>query len=163
MLPSQSMLPNAALRPLLRIAADIGPMTPTGPTPAGELVLVPIQRGTFEGDDARGEVLSGGADWQDVRSDRALEISARYLLKSDRDELIEVRSNGVLAPTPEVRARQARGEQPSLNEYYWRTSLRFRSAAPRLARWNDLLAVAYLQLHVEGSALSVHLNVYEVL
>jgi hypothetical protein len=156
-------MPNAALRPLLRIDADIGPMTPTGATPAGEIVLVPILRGSFEGDDVRGEVLSGGADWQDVRSDRALEISARYLLKSDLGELIEVRSNGLLAATPEVRQRKERGEHPSINDYYWRTSLRFRTAAARLARWNDLLAVAQLEMRVEPSGLCVHLNVYEVL
>ncbi|HKP58842.1 MAG TPA: DUF3237 domain-containing protein [Polyangiales bacterium] len=156
-------MPNAALRPFLQIDADLGPMTPSGATPSGELVLVPLLGGTFQGDDVRGELLSGGADWQDVRSDRALEISARYLLRSDQAELIEVRSNGLLAPTAAVRERLARGEHPPLEDYYWRTALRFRSAAPRLASWNDLLAVAFFKMLVVGSGLRVHLDVYEVL
>src|SRR5262245_56854804 len=130
------------LRPLLKIDADIGPMLSNGVSPAGHVVLVPIRGGKFHGEEVSGELLSGGADWQDVRSDRGLEISARYLLKTDQGELLEVRSTGVCTPSAAVRERMTRGEHVSVNEFYWRTSLRFRTGAPRLARWNDLLAVA---------------------
>ena len=116
-------MPNAALRPLLRIDADIGPMTPIGATPAGEIVLVPILGGSFEGDDVRGEVLSGGADWQGVRrdsalagetgSDRALEISARYLLKSDLGELIGHRLCGALVREEGGKQKDGEGKEPA--------------------------------------------------
>ncbi|HKU38308.1 MAG TPA: DUF3237 domain-containing protein [Polyangiales bacterium] len=156
-------MPTAALKPLLRIDAEIAAMTHTGMTPAGHVALVPITRGSFEAEDVRGELLGGGADWQHLRSDGAVEISARYLLRSEQGEVIEVRSDGVCAPTPEVRERKARGETTSIHDYYWRTSLRFRTAAERLLRWNDVLAVAYLSLRKSGSAVSVHLDVFEVL
>jgi hypothetical protein len=156
-------MPHAALKPFLRIDAEIGAMTHTGITPAGHVALVPIARGSFESDDVRGELLGGGADWQQLRSDGAVEISARYLLRSAQGEVIEVRSDGLCAPTPDVRARKARGEPTSIDDYYWRTSLRFRTAAERLVRWNDVLGVAYLSLHKLAGGLRVHLDVFEVL
>ena len=49
-----------------------------GATPSGEIRLIPITGGSFEGEELHGEILGGGADWQDVRNDGVLEISARY-------------------------------------------------------------------------------------
>lgn len=147
------------LRPLLVLDASVPGITSVGATPSGEIRLIPITGGTFEGEELRGEILSGGADWQDVRSDGVLEISARYLLETDRDELLEVRSVGVRAAKPEVLERLGRGELVPASEYYFRTAMRFRTAAPRLARLNDVLAVAYGERRRQG----VHLEVFEVL
>ena len=52
--------------------------------------------GTFEGRDGlRGTIAPGGVDWQLARSDGVLDIDAHYLLVTDEDEPIEVRSTGV--------------------------------------------------------------------
>ena len=156
---SNTERPNAGLKPLLEIDAELERITSTGTTPSGEIRLIPITGGKFEGEELRGTILGGGADWQDVRSDGALEISARYLLKTDRDEMLEVRSVGLRAATPEVMERLARGEKVPSSAYYFRTAIRFRTAAERLKRLNDVLAVSY----GERRGSSVHLWVYEVL
>jgi hypothetical protein len=156
---SNTERPTPGFRPLFVIDASVPGITTVGTTPSGEIRLIPITGGTFEGEDLRGELLPGGADWQDVRSDNALEISARYLLKTDRGEMIEVRSIGVRAGAPEVLERLGRGELVPAAEYYFRTSVRFRTAAPRLMRLNDILAVSYGERRRQG----VHLEVFEVL
>ena len=156
---SNTELPTAGLKPLLVIDADLEKITTIGATPGGEVRLIPIASGTFEGAELRGTILSGGADWQDVRSDGAIEISARYLLQTDQGEMLEVRSVGLRAAPPEVMERLARGERVPSAAYYFRTAIRFRTAAERLRRLNDVLAVSY----GERRGGSVHLVVYEVL
>lgn len=146
------------LRPLLELTCDVGPVTSIGATPLGEVRLVQLLGGTFEGPELRGKLMPGGADWQQVRSDGSLEISARYLLESDAGEKVEVQSNGLRVASPEVLAALGRGELLPASRYYFRTAVRFRTAATRLARLNDLLAVSY----GERRASSVRLVVYEV-
>lgn len=131
------------LRLLLEIACDVGPVTSIGATPLGEVRLVQLLGGTFEGPELRGKLLPGGADWQQVRSDGTLEIRARYLLETEQGERIQVQSEGVRAASPEVLARLDRGELPEPHEYYFRTALRFTTSAPRLLRLNDVLGVSY--------------------
>lgn len=151
--------PSAGLRKWLELDVELTQLLTIGPGPAGEVRLVPIVGGRFSGEELSGIVLPGGGDWQTVRADGALEISARYLLKTDQEELIEVRSEGLRAATAEVLARLASGELVPPTEYYFRTSIRFRTAAPRLARLNDRLAISYGMRRKS----SVGLEVYEVL
>lgn len=156
---SDAERPTPGLRLLLSLDADLPSITSIGKTPGGEIRLIPIGGGTFEGPELRGQLLGGGADWQEVRNDGVLEISARYLLKTDQDEMIEVRSVGLRAAPPEIMERLARGERVPSITYYFRTAVRFRTGAPRLARLNNVLAVAY----GERRGASVHLDVHEVL
>jgi hypothetical protein len=151
-------MPNTELIPLFEIDAQLAPIVSTGGTPNGEIRLIPITGGTFQGELLRGEILPGGADWQDVRSDGALEISARYLLRTDVGELLEVRSIGLRAAAPEVLEKLARGEAVPMESYYFRTAVRFRTSAQRLRRLNDVLAISYGERRKQ----SVHLYVYEV-
>jgi hypothetical protein len=132
-----------ALRPLFELQAEVGEVTSIGRTPLGEVRQVQILSGSFKGEELSGELLAGGADWQQVRSDATLEIRARYLLKTDQGELIQVQSEGVRAASAEVLARLERGEMPDSSEYYFRTALRFTTAAPRLLRLNNVLGVSY--------------------
>ena len=151
-------MPNTELIPLLEIDAQLAPIVSVGNTPGGEIRLIPITGGTFQGEALRGEILPGGADWQDVRSDKALEISARYLLRTDQNELLEVRSVGLRAAPPEILEKLGRGEPVPMESYYFRTAVRFRTSAQRLQRLNDVLAISY----GERRKHSVHLYVYEV-
>jgi hypothetical protein len=130
-------------RLLFEIAIDVGPISSIGATPLGEVRVVQLLGGTFEGPELRGTLLPGGADWQQVRSDGTLEIRARYLLETDQGERIQVQSEGVRAASAEVLARLDRGELPEPHEYYFRTALRFTTSAPRLLRLNDVLGLSY--------------------
>ncbi|HTU63492.1 MAG TPA: DUF3237 family protein, partial [Polyangiales bacterium] len=104
-------------------------------------------------------VLAGGADWQTVRPDGTLEIAAHYLLKTDAGGLIEVSSIGLRHATPENLERAARGEILSRDDYYFRTHITLRSAAPELAAWNNRL---YYSIG-ERKRARVCLAVYEIL
>ena len=160
--PASSSSPSAhtvGLRRLFELECEVSAPVSSGTGPGGEIRLIPILGGRFSGEALSGIVLPGGADWQSVRSDGGLEISARYLLQTQHDERIEVRSDGLRAATPEVLARLAKGELLPPDQYYFRTAVRFRTGAPRLAQLNDRLAVAYGQRMLRG----VRLEVYEVL
>ena len=109
--------------------------------PLGERRIIPITGGRVEGERLRGDVLPGGADWQVVRPDGAAVLEARYCVRATDGALIFVENKGLRAGPPEVLARLARGEPVAPGEYYFRTTPRFETAAPRYAWLNDIVAV----------------------
>jgi len=128
-----------ALRELLAIRVHVLPIVDVG----GGRRYVPFAGGTFEGcDGLSGTLREGGVDWQQVRADGTLEIDAHYTLESSTGELIEVRSAGLRKASPEVAERIARGDDVDPDDYYFRTHVRFTTAAPALSRLNDTLAVS---------------------
>jgi hypothetical protein len=117
---------------------------------------IPILGGTVSGR-LSGDVLAGGADWQQIGRDGIIEIDARYVLKLD-EGLVEVESRGLRAGPPAVLARLAAGEAVDPALYYFRTAMRFRSAAPELAWLGRILGMA----SGERLAGAVRLTVHEV-
>lgn len=117
--------------------------------------LVIIKGGTVSGAH-QGHVLSGGADWQEVRPDGGIEVDARYVLALS-ESLVEVQSKGLRHGPPEVLARLAAGEQVPADAYYFRTAIRFWTAAPELAYLNARLAVANGERLADRVRLSVGL------
>ena len=103
--------------------------------------VIPITGGRVSGD-ITGKVLPGGADWQTIWPDGRMELDARYVLDIDGHGLVEVVSQGLRHGPPDVLAKLARGEIVDPSLYYFRTSIRFRTAAPGLAQLNAMLAVA---------------------
>ena len=146
------------LTPLLTITLDLHEPISGHATPQGEVRVVPFAGGTFEAAEFRGRLLSGGTDWQRVRSDDVLEIRAHYMLETDQGERIEVISEGIRAGTREVLESIARGDNVPPAQYYFRTFIRFNTAAPRLLHLNSLLAVS----SGERRKNSVHLQLYAV-
>ncbi len=92
----------------MSLAVDVGEIVSMGPAPLGERRVVHILGGTFEGSGMRGEVLSGGADWQVLRADGVLDIDASYVLKDEGGGLVRVISQGYRYGPPEVIAAMAR-------------------------------------------------------
>ena len=68
----------------------IANMINVGESKRGTRRVIPITGGTFSGPEIKGEVLSGGEDWQLVRPDGDTELNARYLLKTDDGHVIQV-------------------------------------------------------------------------
>ena len=135
---------SVATRPLIRLLrAELADIVDVGFTPMGHRRVVNILGGHFEGDRLSGSVLPGGADWQWVRSDGTIDLDARYTLKTDQGELIQVTSQGLRTASPEVLAQLARGEDLDPERYYFRTVMRFETSAPSLLYLTRLLAVAY--------------------
>ncbi len=151
---------SVATRPLIRLLrAELADIVDVGLTPMGHRRVVNILGGHFEGDRLSGSVLPGGADWQWVRSDGTIDLDARYTLKTDQGELIQVTSQGLRTASPEVLAQLARGEDVDPERYYFRTVMRFETSAPSLLYLTRLLAVAYGR----RTANAVELRIDEIL
>lgn len=159
---------------LCRIEADVGAIETLGVMASGERRVVAITGGTVSsqtppagnagdplGIELEGKLLSGGADWQWVRSDGITEIAAHYVIETSLGERIEVQSNGYRHGPPEVMRRLAAGESVAGHEYYFRTAVTFRTASsrPQLRRLNGLLAIAV----GERRSRAVLLDIYPVL
>jgi hypothetical protein len=143
--------------PVMQVDLTVGPPIQIGIVGSQHRRCIPIIGGVVSGA-YEGVVLSGGADWQQIEIDGTLEIDARYVLQLSKG-LVEVESRGLRAGPPEVMERLARGEAVDPSLYYFRTSMRFRTAAPELAGLNHMLAISV------GERLpdAVRLTVFEVI
>jgi hypothetical protein len=129
------------LERLCRATVEIGEPIVVGDTPLGRRRIIPITGGRVEGPRLDGVVLPGGADWQIVRGDGGATLEARYTVRTADGALIYVRNVGVRRGPPDVLARLGRGEPVDPATYYFRTTPRFETGAPRYAWLNDLIAV----------------------
>lgn len=127
---------------LMRVAVEVGEVLTMGGGPLGERRFVPITGGTFEGPRLAGRIEPGGADWQIVRADGALDIDAHYVLRTEQGARIRVVSQGYRHGPPEVLAALGRGEDVPPGQYFFRTVMRFETGAPDLAWLNRTIGVA---------------------
>jgi hypothetical protein len=146
-------------RPLFDAHVEVADVLSLGRTPLGERRVVDILGGSFRGDRLAGRVRPGGADWQTIGDDGAARLDARYTLETADGALVQVRSQGVRHGPPEVLAQLAAGETVDPTRYYFRTVLRFETAAPALAWLNRIIAVARGVRHPRA----VELHAYELL
>ena len=102
----------------LELYVNIAPRVEVGATDDGVRQFIPITGGHFSGDGIRGEVMSGGADWQLRRPDGVVEVYALYSLRTDDGAVIVVDNRGIIAP-----AAASAGATPAAA--YVRTSPRF--------------------------------------
>jgi hypothetical protein len=146
-----------ATRPLMTFAVDVSAPVSIDAGQYGRRAI-PIMGGRVSGM-YTGKVLPGGADWQTIWPDGRLELEAHYVLDIDGHGLVEVSSSGVRHGPPDVLAALARGDAVDPAHYYFRTSMRFRTAAPGLLHLNAMIALS--KGRRERS--TVHLDVFEVL
>ncbi|PWB65152.1 MAG: DUF3237 domain-containing protein [Bradyrhizobiaceae bacterium] len=146
-------------QPIFRVEAELADILDFGATPYGGRRVINILGGRVAGPRLEGRILPGGADWQIIRSDGAADIRARYTIESRQGAHVLVNSEGLRHGPPEVIARLARGEPVDPALYYFRTVMRFETAAPDLAWLNRILALA----RGMREAKAVKLDVFEVL
>ena len=96
----------------------------------GEARIVPILGGSVSGPGLTGAILPGGADEQRIRADGLTRIHARYVIRAEDGALIRVDSQGLRHAPPEVMAALMRGEKVDPALVYFRTVIRFETAAP---------------------------------
>jgi hypothetical protein len=145
--------------PIFSIRCEVANIVDLGPAPFGHRRVVNLLGGTVSGARLNGRIVPGGADWQIMAADGALDIHARYTIESDAGALIQVDSRGVRNGPPDVMARLGRGEDVDPALYYFRTVMRFETAHPSTVWLNRILALA--KGAREKNA--VKLTVYEVL
>ena len=115
-LPAVSAIPG--LQPLYTSRIDIAPPLDVGNGPHGQRRVINILGGAFAGPRLSGRVLPGGADWQMVRSDGSVEVSARYTLETHDGALIYVGNWGLRRGPSVMRIATAeqRYHEPGVNE-----------------------------------------------
>ena len=147
-----------AAQPIFTIHAELDAILRFGGTPYGERRVIHITGGKVSGARLKGRILPGGADWQIIRADGAADIKARYTIESEDGALVLVDSEGLRHGPPDVIEKLGRGEAVDPALYYFRTVMRFETAAPALAWLNKILAIA----RGERLPRAVKLDVFEV-
>lgn len=126
-----------------------------GPTPGYIRRVGAVSGGIFEGERLSGEVLDGGNDWQTVRSDSAVTLDVRLVLKTDDEAMIGMTYRGIRHGSPDVLARIDRGETVDPATYYFRMTSFFETAARKYDWLNRLIAVGIGHRTAEGPIYSL--------
>jgi len=146
-------------QPLFDFQIEVKPPSIVGATPGYDRRIGEIAGGRFEGERLRGVILSGGSDWQSLRTDGATTINVRLVLQTEDGALIAMRYFGVRHGPKEVLERIARGEKVSPSEYYMRVTASFETAAEKYGWLNRIVCVA-MGHRVAGGAIY---RVFEIL
>lgn len=120
--------PAPALEPAFEVTVELGALEDHGMTRAGHRRIVPIIGGSIRGA-VDGEILTGGADWQLVRTDGAIEIDGRYSARATDGSLVFLHAQGVRSGPPSVLEKLLRGENVDPSLYYFRTAVTIESAS----------------------------------
>jgi hypothetical protein len=134
-------LAGVKTRPLFVIRLSVRPLQIIGPAAGPVRRVGVVFGGVFEGERLSGEVLDGGSDWQSVRSDSALTLDIRLVLKTDDEALIGMTYKGIRHGPPDILARIDRGEAVDPASYYFRIAPFFETAAPKYDWLNRILAI----------------------
>ena len=133
--PLGGAIPPPALAHVFSVTVTIGPPQEIGAVDGIRKRVIPITGGEVRGPRLTGTVLSGGADWQSIRSDGVADIWARYTLRATDGALIAVTNPGFRRGPPEVMARIAAGESVDPALYDFRTAPRFETASAGPHAW----------------------------
>ena len=125
-------LPVPTLELAFHVEATLGPIEDHGGTRAGHRRIVPVTGGTITGPGLEAVILPGGADWQLLRADGAVDVEARYSARTAEGELLYITSRGVRSGDPAVLEALLAGEPVPSTDYYFRTVLTIETSAPRL-------------------------------
>ena len=124
---------------------------------AGELRVIPVTGGTFEGPSLRGELVPGTtADWLRVEQDGTAHMDVRLVMRTDNGQHFYMHYSGVRTGPPDVLARLGRGESVDPSDYYFRIAVRFETADPELAWLNRVLGVGVGQRPPAGPTYDVY-------
>jgi hypothetical protein len=138
---AQSIPQGPGLEYVCELKVKLNPPYVVGETPHGLRRIIPIIGGTVEGPKIKGEILSGGADWQIVRKDGVAELEAHYQMKTDDGVTIYIKNVGMRVATPEVAARIGKGEQVNPSEYYFRAIPKFEAPTGKYDWMNNAIFV----------------------
>jgi muconolactone delta-isomerase len=146
-----SQLPDPRLTQVYRLEAALGQPLELGDTAQGHRRIVPLTAGSFTGPAISGTLLAGvSADWQVVLPDGTALGDVRYVLQTDRGDLLYVQSRGIRHGTAEVLARLGRGEDVDASEYTFRTATQIETAAPDLDWLNKGVFISVAGRQAEG-------------
>jgi len=130
-------------RPLFIFWIDVNPPYLIGATPGYDRRIGEITGGKFEGERLRGKIVSGGSDWQSLRSDGTTTINVRLVMETGDGVLIGMAYLGMRHGPKEVMDRLARGENVNPSEYYFRITPYFETSSEKYGWLNRVVTVGY--------------------
>ncbi|KAI5207277.1 hypothetical protein AUEXF2481DRAFT_91673 [Aureobasidium subglaciale EXF-2481] len=83
-----------SLEYVFTLHVELAPPLDFGSTHTGDRRFIPIVGGRVEGPRLTGEILSGGGDWNSVRSDGVVHVLAKYAIMADDGSLINIHNEG---------------------------------------------------------------------
>lgn len=113
---------NPTLEFVLELKVKIEGSFSVGKTMGGNRYVVPITGGTFEGPRVKGEVLSGGADYQLQNAEmNRIDVEAIYCIRTNDGVNIHVRNIGMIANDngKSYFYTSPRFEAPADSKYAW--------------------------------------------
>ena len=96
-----------------------------------------------------------GSDWQTVRSDGAITLNARLVLKTKDEALIGMTYRGIRYGPPDVVARIEKGEVVDPTSYYFRINPLFETANANYDWLNRVVAVGIGHRQADGPIYSI--------
>src|SRR5215510_9556884 len=142
-------------QPLFVFQIEVKPLYVIGSTPGYDRRIGEIAGGRFEGERLRGKILSGGSDWQSLRSDGTITLNVRVVMETDDGALIGMTYSGMRHGPKEVMERIARGENVSPSEYYLRATPYYETASEKYGWLNRIVSVAYGHRNSAGAIYQV--------
>src|SRR6266478_3286857 len=118
------VLKTLRTKPLFVMRLDVRKLQIVGATPGAYRRIGVVPGGSFEGERLSGEVLDGGSDWQTVRTDGAITLNVRLVLKTKEEALIGMTYRGIRHGPPDVVANIEKGEVVDPTSYYFRINPR---------------------------------------
>jgi hypothetical protein len=134
---------------------DVRRIQVVGATPGSFRRVGVVPGGVFEGERLSGEVLDGGSDWQNVRTDGSTTLDVRLVLKTNDDALIGMDYRGIRQGSPDIIARLEKGETVDPAGYYFRIQPIFETAAPQYEWLNNIVAIGIGHRNADGPTYSV--------
>ena len=141
--------------PLFVMRLDVRPLQVIGATPGAYRRVGVVPSGAFEGERLSGQVLDGGSDWQNVRSDGSTTLDVRMVLETADAALIGMTYRGIRQGPPDIIARVEKGETVNPADYYFRIAPLFETAAPQYAWLNNIVAIGIGHRRADGAIYSI--------
>ena len=126
---------------ICELNVKLDPAIVVGETAHGIRRIIPIVGGEVKGPAIQAEIISGGADWQVLRTDGVTELEAHYQFKTDDGVIIYIKNTGLRVASPEVATKMARGEKVDASEYYFRAVPKFEAPQGKYSFLNDAIFI----------------------
>ncbi|WP_104045419.1 DUF3237 domain-containing protein [Arthrobacter sp. ZGTC412] len=130
-----------ALERAFEVNVRLGPLADHGQTRAGHRRVIPITGGEISGG-VQARILPGGADWQLVRGDGAIDIDSRYSARTPDGEMVYLQVTGLRTGPADVLDSLLKGENIAPARYYFRTVITIETSAARLRHLEDSIFIA---------------------
>ncbi len=149
--PAADAFKGPDLEYVCQLLVKCGPAYTVGQTAHGVRTIIPIIGGTFEGPNMKGEVLSGGADYQLVDREKGRnEVEAIYTIKTDDGVYIHIRNCGLI---------YMKGNDGATG-FYFRTAPKFEAPSDSKYDWLNNAIFVCVPSMVDGF---IALKVWKVL